>query len=163
MRNWQNHQATTPKEVLKHAKSYPHHNVGVVGKRGIGRHMFLDIDAEGVVERIEQETGEKMPKTYVVYRISSESALEIIETGLEKEGFSIRPTEGQRQTLRRAKGTRLRGRWPVLEQGRGLNQPGRPPTFLFHFLSSHITDEQTDNAMSRSFVSPRRYRLSYLC
>jgi hypothetical protein len=87
MRNWQNHQATTPEEVLKHAKYYPHHNVGVVGKRGIGRHMFLDIDAEGVVERIEQETGEKMPKTYVVYRISSESALEIIETGLEKEGF----------------------------------------------------------------------------
>jgi hypothetical protein len=66
MRNWQDHQATTPEEVLKHAKYYPHHNVGVVGKRGIGRHMFLDIDAEGVVERIEQETGEKMPKTYVV-------------------------------------------------------------------------------------------------
>ena len=65
MRNWQNHQATTPDEVLRHAKYYPHHNVGVVGKRGIGRHMFLDIDAEGVVERIE-ETGHKMPQTYTV-------------------------------------------------------------------------------------------------
>jgi hypothetical protein len=53
MRNWQNHQATTPDEVLKHAKYYPHHNVGVVGKRGVGRHMFLDIDAENVLERIE--------------------------------------------------------------------------------------------------------------
>jgi len=66
MRNWQNHQATTPDEVLQHAKYYPHHSVGVVGKRGVGRHMFLDIDAEGVLERIEQETGHKMPKTYTV-------------------------------------------------------------------------------------------------
>lgn len=66
MKNWQNHQATTPDEVLKHAKYYPNHNVGVVGKRGVGRHMFLDIDAEGVVERIERETGHKMPKTYTV-------------------------------------------------------------------------------------------------
>ncbi|HTT24500.1 MAG TPA: bifunctional DNA primase/polymerase [Candidatus Sulfotelmatobacter sp.] len=66
MLNWQNHQATTPDEVQKHAKYYPHHNVGVVGKRGVGRHMFLDIDAEGVVERIEEESGRKMPQTYTV-------------------------------------------------------------------------------------------------
>lgn len=66
MRNWQNHQATTPDEVLQQAKYYPHHNVGVVGKRGDRRHMFLDIDADGVVERIEHETGQKMPKTYTV-------------------------------------------------------------------------------------------------
>jgi hypothetical protein len=66
MRNWQNHQATTPEEVLTHAKYYPHHNVGVVGKRGVGRHMFLDIDAEGVVGRIEEETGKKIPTTYTV-------------------------------------------------------------------------------------------------
>jgi len=66
MRNWQNHQATTPDEVLKHAKYYPHHNVGVVGKRGVGRHMFLDIDAENVLERIEMESGRKMPQTYTV-------------------------------------------------------------------------------------------------
>lgn len=66
MRNWQNHQATTPDEIRKHAHYYPNHNVGVVGKRGVGRHMFLDIDAEGVVERIEQETGRKVPKTYTV-------------------------------------------------------------------------------------------------
>ncbi len=65
MRNWQDHQATTPDEVLRHAKYYPHHNVGVVGKRSVGRHMFLDIDADGIVERIE-ETGRKMPQTYTV-------------------------------------------------------------------------------------------------
>lgn len=53
-------------EVVKHAKYYPHHNVGVVGKRGIGRHCFLDIDSEGIIERIEKESGHKMPKTYTV-------------------------------------------------------------------------------------------------
>lgn len=66
LKNWQSHQATTPEEVLMHAKYYPHHNVGVVGKRGVGRHCFLDIDADGVAERIEKESGHKMPKTYTV-------------------------------------------------------------------------------------------------
>jgi hypothetical protein len=47
MLNWQNHQATTPEEVLNHAMYYPCHNVGVVGKRRVGGHMFLDIDAVG--------------------------------------------------------------------------------------------------------------------
>jgi hypothetical protein len=44
----------------------PHHNVGVVGKRGIGRHCLLDVDAPGVVERIENETRHEMPKGYRV-------------------------------------------------------------------------------------------------
>jgi hypothetical protein len=66
MKNWPHHQATTPEEVLQHAKYYPHHNVGVVGKRGVGRHCFLDIDADGVLNRIESETGHKMPQTYTV-------------------------------------------------------------------------------------------------
>ena len=42
------------------------HNVGVVGRRGIGNDMFLDIDAEGVLEQIERETGQKMPSTFTV-------------------------------------------------------------------------------------------------
>jgi hypothetical protein len=66
MRNWQDHQLTTVAEVVKCANSFPHHNVGVVGKRGIGRHCFLDIDAPGVIERIEGETGQAMPKGYRV-------------------------------------------------------------------------------------------------
>ena len=43
-----------------------HHNVGVVGRRGVGNHCFLDIDADGVIERIEAETGKSMPLTYTV-------------------------------------------------------------------------------------------------
>ena len=64
MKNWQ---ITTPAEVLKYSKGkYAKHNVGVVGKRGVGRHCFLDVDAPGVVERIESETKHEMPKGYRV-------------------------------------------------------------------------------------------------
>lgn len=64
--NWNRHPTTTLSEVLQHAKDFPNHNVGIVGRRGVGNHCFLDIDAEGVIERIEQETGQKMPVTYTV-------------------------------------------------------------------------------------------------
>ena len=67
MKNWQNWQITTPAEVLKYSTGkYANHNVGVVGKGGVGRHCFLDVDAKGVVERIEHETKETMPKGYRV-------------------------------------------------------------------------------------------------
>jgi hypothetical protein len=67
MKNWQNWQITTPAEVLKYSKGkYANHNVGVVGKGGVGRHCFLDVDAKGVVERIENETHQTMPKGYRV-------------------------------------------------------------------------------------------------
>jgi hypothetical protein len=58
--------ATTISEVTQHAKDFSDYNVGVVGVRGVGNLCFLDIDAEGVVERIEQESGYKMPATYTV-------------------------------------------------------------------------------------------------
>lgn len=67
MKNWQNWQITTPAEVLKYSKGkYANHNVGVVSKHGVGRHCFLDVDAPGVVERIESETKHEMPKGYRV-------------------------------------------------------------------------------------------------
>jgi Bifunctional DNA primase/polymerase, N-terminal len=66
MKNWQKFQITTVDDVQTFAKYYPHHNVGVVAKRGVGRHMFLDIDADGVAERIEAESGQKLPLTYTV-------------------------------------------------------------------------------------------------
>jgi bifunctional DNA primase/polymerase-like protein len=63
--NWNRQPTTTLSEVLQQAKDFPNHNVGIVGRNGIGNHCFLDIDAEGVFERIE-ETGQKMPVTYTV-------------------------------------------------------------------------------------------------
>jgi hypothetical protein len=64
--NWNKNPTTTRSEVLQHAKDFPNYNVGVVGRRGVGNHCFLDIDADGVAERIEQETGQRMPQTYTV-------------------------------------------------------------------------------------------------
>ena len=67
MKNWQHWQITTPAQVLKYSTGkYANHNVGVVGKRGVGRHCFLDVDATGVVERIENETEHTIPKGYRV-------------------------------------------------------------------------------------------------
>ncbi len=42
------------------ARKFPNHNAAVISKRGIGNLMFLDIDSPGVLERIEQETGQKI-------------------------------------------------------------------------------------------------------
>jgi hypothetical protein len=64
--NWNRQPTTTLSEVLQQAKDFPNHNVGIVGRRGVGSHCFLDIDAEGVTERIESETGQQMPVTYTV-------------------------------------------------------------------------------------------------
>ena len=69
MKNWQNFQihSGTPTDVLEyHLGHWDGYNVGVVGKRGVGRHCFLDIDADGVLERIEQETRQKIRRDYVM-------------------------------------------------------------------------------------------------
>ncbi len=63
---WNQHPSTNRSEVMQHSKDYPTHNVGVVGRRGIGNDMFLDIDAEGVLEQIERESGREMPSTFTV-------------------------------------------------------------------------------------------------
>ena len=64
--NWNKRPTTTLSEVYQHAKDFPFHNVGVVGRRGVGNHCFVDIDAGGITERIESETGRQMPVTYTV-------------------------------------------------------------------------------------------------
>jgi hypothetical protein len=69
LKNWPKHQITTLAELktfVEKNPKYVSHSVGVVGKRGPRRHCFIDIDADGVVERIEKDTGHKMPKTYTV-------------------------------------------------------------------------------------------------
>lgn len=77
MKNWQKLQLTTIDDVQKYSEYFPHHNVGIVGKRGVGRHCFLDVDAPGVVERIEKETKQTMPKGY---RVQSSPTLKPYKT-----------------------------------------------------------------------------------
>ena len=60
------HPATTVSEIMQHAKDFAEFNVGVVGRRGVGNHIFLDIDAKGVLEQIEAETGQILPLTFTV-------------------------------------------------------------------------------------------------
>ena len=45
------------------ARKFPNHNAAVISKRGIGNLMFLDIDSPGVLERVEEETGQKISGT----------------------------------------------------------------------------------------------------
>ncbi len=66
MKNWQKFQYTTAEQIKKAAKYWKNHAVGVVGKRGVGRPCFLDIDADGVAARIERETGKTLPLTFTV-------------------------------------------------------------------------------------------------
>ena len=64
---WNVYPTTNLSEIMQHAKDYANYNVGVVGRRGVGNLLFLDIDAEGVLEQeIQDETGQKMPSTFTV-------------------------------------------------------------------------------------------------
>jgi len=69
MKNWTQWQLKTAQEVeefIRKNPKYTSYNAGVVSKRGVGREMFLDIDADGVVQRIERQTTQTMPQTYTV-------------------------------------------------------------------------------------------------
>ena len=41
-------------------------DVGIVLKRRLGEPFSIDIDAPGVIERMERETGKSLPETYTV-------------------------------------------------------------------------------------------------
>jgi hypothetical protein len=60
------HPMTKQSEINQLALDYPTHNVGIVGKCKLGHVAIFDIDAEGVLERFEQETETTLPETYVV-------------------------------------------------------------------------------------------------
>jgi Bifunctional DNA primase/polymerase, N-terminal len=64
--NWQLWQVTSIEKLTKEAKYHRDDNVGVYSSRGVGNLIFLDIDAAGVVERIEKETKQRIPETYSV-------------------------------------------------------------------------------------------------
>ena len=64
--NWNLNPTTTLSEVIQQAKDFPNYNVGIVGRRGVGNLCFIDIDADGVVDKIEAETAKQMPLTYTV-------------------------------------------------------------------------------------------------
>jgi len=48
------------------AEEFPHRDVGIVLKGHAGSIFVWDIDKDGVTKRMEQETGHRLPETYVV-------------------------------------------------------------------------------------------------
>jgi hypothetical protein len=100
--NWNRQPTTTLSEVLQQAKDFPNHNVGIVGRRGVGNHCFLDIDAEGVFERIE-ETGQKMPLTYTVCSRP--------QTALWKKHYYFRQTDYSTLRLRKEANRKDTTKW----------------------------------------------------
>ena len=58
---------STESELRAIAADFPHHNVGIVSRRGVGNLFFLDIDKPGVLERMERETGRALPDTYITH------------------------------------------------------------------------------------------------
>ena len=63
---WNRHPITALANAMQCAIDFPHHNVGVVGRRGVGNLLIWDIDAAGVAERMMRETGRDLPRTYTV-------------------------------------------------------------------------------------------------
>lgn len=63
---WNKHPLTTETELWTAAKEYPTCDVGIVLKRKVGEPFAIDIDSPGVIERMQQETGNTLPETYTV-------------------------------------------------------------------------------------------------
>jgi hypothetical protein len=63
---WNKHPFTTETEIRIAAKEYPSCDVGLVLRRKLGAPFAIDIDAPGVIERLERETQMTLPATYTV-------------------------------------------------------------------------------------------------
>ena len=63
---WQKHPFTNEVDMKPYALEHPDDKVGIFLTRGSGKPFVWDIDSEGVLERMERETGRKLPRTYVV-------------------------------------------------------------------------------------------------
>jgi len=66
-RSWLKYNVTrTLTELNVMAAEFPHRDVGIVLKGHAGTIFVWDIDKDGVTKRMEQETGQRLPQTYVV-------------------------------------------------------------------------------------------------
>jgi hypothetical protein len=63
---WQKHPFENLVDVKSYAMEHPDDKVGIFLIRGVGLPFVWDIDADGVLERMERETGRTLPRTRVV-------------------------------------------------------------------------------------------------
>jgi Bifunctional DNA primase/polymerase, N-terminal len=108
--NWNRNPTTNLSEVLQQAKDFPNYNVGIVGRRGVGNHCFLDIDASGVVEQIEGATGRQM----LTYTVCSRP-----QTAPWKRHYYFKQTEYSFRKLRKEANRKDTTKW-VISENTGL-------------------------------------------
>src|SRR5882762_7997529 len=66
LKSWENKATTNRGQIEQWAKEYPDANVASVAKAQPGGVWFFDADRAGLVDRIEKETGQKIPATFMV-------------------------------------------------------------------------------------------------
>src|SRR5436853_1851438 len=105
------------------AQDYPHHKVGIVGRRGIGNHVFLDIDASGVEERIVREAGQPMPETYIV-QSRPQSASFKMHYYFTQTAYSLRRLGKREFNIKDLSVTNAEGKHPTLYDIKGCGGGG---------------------------------------
>src|SRR5487761_396839 len=66
MSGWQNLASTDLGQIETWDAQYPEHNCGSVAKATLGGYWFLELDRPEVGQRIELETGQRVPVTFRV-------------------------------------------------------------------------------------------------
>lgn len=66
VKNWQNLATTDTGQIDVWDRQFPESNAGSVAKGVIGQFWYLEVDAPEVLQRIEAETGQKIPSTFRV-------------------------------------------------------------------------------------------------
>src|ERR1039458_8176043 len=69
---------------------YPDANACIISHRGVGNPIVLDIDADGVIERIERETGHKLPFTYTVATRPRTAPFKEVHSWCSSVGLTLR-------------------------------------------------------------------------
>ena len=72
------------------AGKHPTANVCVISHRGVGNPIVLDIDADGVIERIKRETGNKLPFTYTVATRPRTAPFKEVHSWCSSVGLTLR-------------------------------------------------------------------------
>src|SRR6266478_4870248 len=63
---WETKATTDPAQIKQWGREYPDANVASVAKAQPGEVWFFDSDRDGLVQQIENETGQKIPSTFMV-------------------------------------------------------------------------------------------------
>jgi hypothetical protein len=66
LQNWEEVASTDPKQITEWGEQYPEANVASVAKAVPGGVWFFEVDAPSFHKVIDEQTGKKIPKTFIV-------------------------------------------------------------------------------------------------